>query len=115
MHILNIDKAEYQLITELVERIDEIRVKNNYSIYQLANKADTSINTIKHLYKKKSFPNIHTVYNICEALEIPMWRLFYKIDNDPYRTNEEISLCDNYERLSDIGKRLLLELSENMK
>ena len=69
---MNIDKAEYQLITELVERIDEFRVKNNHSIYQLANKADTSINTIKHLYKKKGFPNIHTVYNICEALEIPI-------------------------------------------
>lgn len=112
---MNIDKAEQQFITELVDKIDEFRVKNNYSIYQLANKADTSINTIKHLYKKKSFPNIHTVYNICEALEIPMWRLFYQIDSDPYRTNEEIFLCDNYEQLSDAGKRLLLELSENMK
>ena len=73
MHILIKDLYELQQIEELVERIDKLRVEHNYSIYELAVRSGLSVNTIKYLYKKKSFPNIRTIYSICEAFEIPIW------------------------------------------
>ncbi len=109
------DFDELREINELVQRIDELRVERGFSIYELALKSGTSINTIKYLYKKQSFPNIRTIYNICEAFEIPVWMLFFKADNRLYLSKSEILLIDNYEKLSDIGKRLLLEISSNLK
>ena len=52
---MNTYKSEQQLINELVDVIDKLRVEKNYSIYELASRSGVSINTIKHLYKKKSF------------------------------------------------------------
>lgn len=111
---MNKELDELRQIEELVERIDKFRVECNFSIYKLAVKSGTSINTIKYLYKKKSFPNIHTLYNICEALDIPVWLLFFKDEEHAYITKTEYLLVDNFEKLSDKGKKLLLELSENL-
>lgn len=109
------DLYELQQIEELVERIGKLRVERNYSIYELAVKSGLSINTIKYLYKKKSFPNIRTLYSICEAFEIPIWLLFYKSESNSFITKSEYTLLNNFAELSDPGKRLLMELSENLK
>lgn len=55
---MNKEYEELELIGKLVDRIDSLRVENGFSIYELALKSDVSINTIKYLYKKKSFPTI---------------------------------------------------------
>ena len=47
--------SESELINEIVNRIDQLRVAKNYSIYKLADKSGMSINTIKYLYKKEEF------------------------------------------------------------
>lgn len=112
---MNKDLYELHQIEELVERIDKLRVEHNYSIYELAVRSGLSVNTIKYLYKKKSFPNIRTLYNICEAFEIPLWLLFYKNESNSFITKNEYTLINNFEKLSDTGKRLLMELSENLK
>lgn len=109
------DLYELQQIKELVERIDKLRVEHNYSIYELAVRSGLSVNTIKYLYKKKSFPNFKTIYSICEAFEIPMWLLFYKDENNSFITKSEYTLINNFSKLSDTGKNLLLEISENLK
>ncbi len=109
------DLYELQQIEELVERIDKLRVEHNYSIYELAVRSGLSVNTIKYLYKKKSFPNIKTIYSICEGFEIPIWLLFYKSECNSFITKSEYTLINNFSKLSDTSKRLLMELSENLK
>lgn len=112
---MNKDLYELYQIEELVERIDKLRVEHNYSIYGFAVRSGLSVNTIKYLYKKKSYPNVRTLYNICEAFEIPIWLLFYKSESNSFITKSEYTLIKNFEKLSDTGKRLLMELSENLK
>lgn len=112
---MNKDLYELQQIAELVERIDKLRVEHNYSIYELSVKSGLSVNTIKYIYKKKSFPNIKTLFNICEAFEIPIWFLFYKDKSNSVLSKNEYILINNYKNLSDTGKKLLIELSENLK
>ncbi len=112
---MNRDLFELHQIEEIVERIDRLRVEHNYSIYKLAVRSGLSVNTIKHLYKKKSFPNIRTIFNICEAFDIPIWLLFWKNENNSFMTKNEYTLINNFKNLSDKGQKLLLELSENLK
>lgn len=114
VHILNKEYDELALIGKLIDRIDSLRVENGFTIYELALKSDVSINTIKYLYKKKSFPNISTLYNICEAFEIPIWSLFYE-DNKFLLSEQKLLLISNYDKLSETSKRLLIEISENLK
>ena len=114
VHILNKEYDELALIGKLIDRIDSLRVENGFTIYELALKSDVSINTIKYLYKKKSFPNISTLYNICEAFEIPIWSLFYD-DNKCLLSEQKLLLISNYDKLSETSKRLLIEISENLK
>lgn len=108
------DLYELQQIEELVERIDKLRVEHNYSIYELAVRSGLSVNTIKYLYKKKSFPTIRTIYSICEGFEIPIWLLFYKSESN-FIAKSEYMLINNFSKLSDTSKRLLMELSEKLK
>jgi len=115
VHILYKDKTEQELINEIVDRIDMLRVESGYSIYELANKSDTSINTIKHLYKKKSLPTVRTIFGICEAFNMPVWMFFYDEDKKFTISKKVFSLIENYENLSENSKRLLMELSENLK
>ena len=51
----------------------------------------------------------------CEAFEIPIWLLFYKSESNSFITKSEYILINNFSNLSVTGKRLLLELSENLK
>lgn len=112
---MNTYKSEQQLINELVDVIDKLRVEKNYSIYEMASRSAVSINTIKHLYKKKSFPSIKTIYNICNSFDIPMWLFFYQIEDKPSLASDSIFLVENYKKLSDKSKQLLTELSKNLK
>ena len=112
---MNTYKSKQQLINELVDVIDKLRVGKNYSIYELASRSCVSINTIKHIYKKKSFPGFKTIYNICNSFDIPIWFFFYQIEDIPSLTDDSIFLVENYKKLSDKSKRLLTELSENLK
>lgn len=106
---------ELKLIGNLVDRIDLLRVENGFTIYELALKSDLSINTIKYLYKKKSFPNISTLYNIWEAFEIPIWSLFYEENESMALSKKKLLLISNYDKLSETSKRLLIEISDNLK
>ena len=112
---MNKNQDDLLRINELVDRIDKLRVEHNYSIYELALKSDVSINTIKYIYKKKGYPNIRTLYNICEAFEIPIWFLFFKDNTDLYLSKTEYELVTNFKNLSPTSKRLVLEISKNMK
>lgn len=115
VHILFKYKTEQELINEIVDRIDMLRVENGYSIYELANKSNTSINTIKHLYKKNSLPNVRTIFGICEAFDMPVWMFFYDEEKGFSLSKKLFTLIENYENLSENSKRLLIELSENLK
>ena len=115
VHILYIHKSNEEVLSEIAEKIDKIRVESNFSIYELACRADTTPNTIKNMFRKRTYPNINTLCNICDALEIPLWTLFYKTEEGVSITKTTSTLLINYEALSDKGKRLLLELSENMR
>ena len=115
VHILNTYKSELELINELVDLIDKLRIERDYSIYELANRSDVSANTIKHLFKRRSLPSVKTLFNICNGFEIPIWFLFYQLESSYSQSAESVLLMENYKKLSKRSKELLIELSKNLK
>ena len=115
VHILNTYKSELELINELVDLIDKLRIERDYSIYELANRSDVSANTIKHLFKRRSLPSVKTLFNICNGFEIPIWFLFYQLESNYSQSAESVLLMENYKKLSKRSKELLIELSKNLK
>lgn len=109
---------EQQVINDIVQRIDYLRVDLGVSIYELAKRADLSENTLKHIYKRHSFPNISTLYRLCRAFEIPLWQFFLFQDaniNNINFSKKEIELLKNYEKLTLHSQELLFEVAKNLK
>lgn len=106
---------EQQSINNIIDRIDNLRTQQGYSIYKLAQKADLSHDTLRSLYKRQSFPSIHTIYRLCEAFEIPVWQFFLFGDDELVFSRNEMKLIENYESLPQKQRELLIELSECLK
>lgn len=102
-------------IKEIVGRIDKLRVEYGYSIYELAQRAGVSINTIKYVYRKNSLPSLQTIFRISEAFDIPVWQLFYCNENGLFFSKSEITLVKNYENLPEQCRKILLDVSEHLK
>jgi len=102
---------EQALINTIIDRIDSLRVEQSYSIYELAQRADISENTLKKLYKKQSFPNVFTVYRLCQAFEITLSEFFMLDNNNKAVSIKELELLHRFSQLSPKAQDALLEIS----
>lgn len=106
---------DQQAINAIVERIDRLRYARGLSLYALAQKADLSENTLKHIYKRRSYPNTNTIYRLCEALEIPVWQFFFFEETTAVFTKEELMLLEAYERINPVSREALLGVARQLK
>ncbi len=106
-----ITEYEQNLINFIVDRVDSLRVEQNYSIYELAQKADVSENTLKGIYKRKGFPNVFTIYRLCQAFEITVSEFFLTDENSKAFTKKELELLAIFNNLSPKAQDALLEIS----
>ena len=104
-----------EIINGIVQRIDLLRCEQGLTMYQLALRANMSENSLKFIYKKQSYPNIYSLYKLCEALDISMSD-FFLFDKKGVRFSKtELELLQNFEKLSSKSKALMLELSVQLK
>lgn len=109
------NQNDLEFIKQLVERIDELRFERGISLYQLSQKAMLSENTIKSLFKKKSYPNLFTLKQISEALEITLSDLL-NFDNKKIKhTKTEQELIHIFNKLTNESKQALLIVAKNLK
>lgn len=84
--------------SKLVKRIEKKCEQKGISKYALAKKANLSTSTIHSIFNGKSNPQIYTLFQICNALEMPIDEIFDKenlyedgdskkpeIENDPQK------------------------------
>ncbi len=102
-------------IRTVVSRIDQLRVERGYSISKLSEEANLSENTLKYVYKKKSFPTLQTLLHLCRAFGISLWQFFLFQEVPLQFSFEEFDLLKNYEKLSEHSRRLIAELVKYMK
>ena len=106
---------EQQAINAIVDRIDRLRYQRGLSLYALAQKADLSENTLKYIYKRRSFPKTDTIYRLCDALEISVWQFFLFEETVVGFTKDEIALLEAYERISPVSRDALMGVAKQLK
>ena len=100
---------DQQTINRIIERIDSLRTERG-----LALEANLSENTLKHLYKRKTYPTLQTLYRISAALGYPLWQLL-AFDNKAYTLSaQERELLNAYNRLSPRHRELLLYIANKI-
>ena len=106
---------EQEILNAVIDRIDMLRVKSGMTIYKLAQESLLSDSSLKKLYTRQHFPNVLTIYRICDALQISVSEFFaFNIDSAKL-VDEKVILLSSYDALSPNNKRLILELIQNLK
>ena len=101
----------------MIENVRTICKERGLSNNQLAKLSGVSGSTISDLMNEKTIPDFYTVLSLCKALNITMCELlglkgecFYigKEEQHTLIDQKEIQLKDNWKRLSDDYKKLVL-------
>ena len=86
-----------------------------FKLMKLAQESLLSDSSLKKLYTRQHFPNVLTIYRICDALQISVSEFFaFNIDSAKL-VDEKVILLSSYDALSPNNKRLILELIQNLK
>jgi len=90
------DRFEYEKeinvqIKHIIQRLREEREKQRISQMDLSLKAGLSQNQVNYIETGKRTPNLHTILNICRALEINPAVLFEASDTDRQKARETIT------------------------
>ena len=70
----------------LISRISELCKSKGYSYYAIAKKANISTSTMYSIMEGKTLPQLFTLFNICNVLEIPIANIFETVEE--YEDNE---------------------------
>ncbi len=98
----------------VLDRILQLRLERNWSEYKLSEEAEIAQTTISSWFRKGIYPSIPSLEKICKAYNISMAQ-FFDFDNEPVSLNENQKiLLDNWNRLNDKQKRIILELIKSM-
>lgn len=97
---------------DILNKIDELRKQNNWSIYKLADEAGLTQSTISNMFARKSNPSITTLEQICNAFNISLSEFFAE-DNSNISA-EENSLLSNYKKLNNRDKSIVKTLINKM-
>ena len=98
-----------EVILDICNTIDCLRVKNGQSIVGLANSADISVHTLKHILGKRTCPSLLTLLRLCEALDIPFWQFFLLADfAEAKMPHKEYELLSRFNKLESRHKELII-------
>ena len=99
----------------IAERIDKLRVDNNYSIRELAKRSFISHNSLFSIIQGSKSPNIYTLSNICKALNISLSDFFNFDNNVIVLRGKEAVLIKIFREISPMSQDTLIKVSKCMK
>lgn len=105
---------EQNTINRILERIDNLRIEKGLSVSKLALEANLSENTLKHIFKKQTFPSLPTLYRVCIALDIEMWEFFSFEGKEVTSNYEEKELLRSFNRLNPKNKDIILYIANHL-
>ena len=85
----------------VLNRIEELCKKKNYSYYKLAQKAGIHQCTISILINRKSTPNVYSLSKICDALDITLAQFFAPDDEKVQLSEKQKEILTNFGELND--------------
>lgn len=97
---------------DIVKKIDSMRVKRGWTIYQLSQMANLSQQTYHSWVDKNATPSIPALKNICNAFGITMAELF--AENKLIEVTPEIEqLYDDWSCLNEDEKNSVIQIVKN--
>ena len=99
---------------DVLAEITRLRMKRQWSEYELAQYSGLSQSTISTWYRKKQIPTIQTLDKVCKGFGITLSQFFADSEDAVYLTPEQKELLDCWASLSETQQTLFLELFRNI-
>lgn len=90
-------------------RLQQLMDERNWTIYKVAKEADIPWSTVRNMFKRNTEPSIITLECICRGMGISLCQ-FFDEDNLMGLTAEQAQLIQNWSKLNERNKRLVIEL-----
>lgn len=98
----------------VLDRIYQLRIERNWSEYRLSEESGIAQTTISSWFRKDICPSIPSLEKICKAYNITLAQ-FFNYDNEPIvLTEKQYELLNNWNKLSDKKKSIILALLKEM-
>lgn len=97
-------------MVDILEKISRMRLKRNWSEYELAKNAGIPQSTISTWYRKKQIPTIMTLEKVCQSFGITLSQFFAEDEESVLLTAEEKELLEDWTSMSEKQRALFLEL-----
>lgn len=99
---------------DVLQEITKLRLKRNWSEYELAKNSGLTQSTISTWYSKNQTPTIQTLDKVCKGFGITLSQFFAENDDAISLTEEQKNMLDNWSALNPKQKQIIMELLQNM-
>lgn len=103
------------IIEQTAKRIDGLRLQHNLSLRELAKKSGISHSALSNIIKGAKIPNIYTISNICNALNISLSDFFEFDERVIQIRGKEAILIKIFREVSPMSQDTLIKVSKCMK
>ena len=94
-------------------RLQQLMDERGWTIYKVAKEADIPWSTVRNMFKRNTEPSIATLECICRGMGITLSQ-FFDIDNRMGIMPEHLRLIQEWSRLNDRDKCLIVELIDSL-
>lgn len=98
----------------VLEKIDNLRVCRNWSMYELAENAGIPQSTLSNMFLRKTLPSINTLSKICKAFKISMSEFFTENDTDLKRI-QSLQFLDKFTKLPASSRDALIQFLDTLE
>jgi len=95
---------------DILNEISQLRMKRNWSEYELAKNAGIPQSTISTWYRKNQIPSIPTLEKVCQGFGITLSQFFAEDGEAVFLTDEEKEVLESWGSLTVKQRALFLEL-----
>lgn len=99
---------------DILVEITRLRLKRNWSEYQLAQHSGIPQSTISTWYRKNQIPTIQTLEKVCFGFGITLSQFFATDDDAVSLTESQKELLDCWTALTDTQQELFMQLFKSI-
>ena len=95
---------------DILKRIDDERIKRNWSEYALSKNSDITQSTISTWYRKKLQPSVASIEKICTGLGISLAEFFNDESSYVYLTPQQSEILNLWDALTPVQRESITNL-----
>ena len=96
---------------DVKERLKQLMDERSWTIYKVAKEANIPWSTVRNMFKRNTEPSIGTLEAICKGMGMTLPQ-FFDVENQMGLTAEQRQLINQWSKLDEPKKQLIIELLE---